>query len=121
MTKKTESTPDATELTPAAFDLAAWLEGLEPTKATYKIDEVEFTLQARNHTWRQKYLEDAKELGPVDSDMGFLAAHIVSPEMDAEQLKLLNDVRPAEVGEMLSLAIELDTKPAHSISPRFLR
>ena len=110
-----------TEITPKNFNLNEWVAGLAPATRDYEVAGVTFTLRALTKTARDNYLADTEDLDPVERDLGYLALHIVSPEdITIEALTTLHEVRGPEVNDMLSLALELDTKPENRISPRFL-
>lgn len=127
-TKPRDTTPEATladkgdpTIEPADFDFAEWLQGLEPTRAAYTLAGCRFELQARSPEW---YAALKTELGPdVDPlvfDFHFLAGHITSRQVTVDELRIMWQHAAPEVREMVTLAMDIDSKPRRLVNPIFL-
>ena len=109
----------ADELQPEDFDLAEWLQGIGPARFAYTLDGRKIEMRSRTVDWAKS----VTEAHPDDEDAAnraYLAGHIVDDRVTAETLAALQEHRPADFAEMLTLAIQIDTRPASQIQPRFL-
>lgn len=121
MTEKTE-TPEAEELDPAEFDLAEWLDGLEPLKAEYPLGNGRtITVQARTPDWIDAFREqsEAEELDVRESDLRWLTEHIVG-DVTVEQVRKLREMRGNDYVQLIELAMSLYTQPERQVTARFL-
>lgn len=111
----------AEEGLPADFDLAAWIEGLEPTRRAYPVAGIRIVMQAHSKEWLREQLADLQGLAPLDLAAELVARHIVEPAgMTRAMLLRIAETHPAEFEQLDQMAAELDSRPAHMISPRFL-
>lgn len=112
-------TPELDELQPEDFDLAEWLQGIGPARFAYTLDGRIIEMRSRTVDWAKS----VTEAHPDDEDAAnraYLAGHIVGERVTAETLAALQEHRPTDFAEMLTLAIQIDTRPASQIQPRFL-
>lgn len=107
-------------ITPKDFDLEQWLSGLAPARAHYPLAGVTVVLEARTTAWFQQFREDTEGQDAEETDLQLLAAHITSPELGADELRVIKRTHAPEIAEMLNLVVSLDMKPRNQLQPRFL-
>ena len=115
-------TVEAEGVLPADFDLAAWIEGLQPTRRAYPVGGIRIVMQARTMEWVREQMPGLVDLSEVERSAELIARHIVEPAgMTRAMLLKIAETYPIEFAQLDVMAAELDTRPAHMISPRFLR
>ena len=113
---------EAEGVLPADFDLAAWIEGLQPTRRAYPVGGIRIVMQARTMEWVRGQMPGLVDLSEVERSAELIARHIVEPAgMTRAMLLKVAETYPIEFAQLDVMAAELDTRPAHMISPRFLR
>ena len=107
---------------PEDFDLAAWVEGLRPTRRAYPVGGIKIVLQAHSMEWVREQMPELADLSQVERTAELVARHVVQPAgMTRAMLLRIAETHPVEFEQLDIMAAELDTRPAHMISPRFLR
>lgn len=110
------------ELQTADFDLGEWLSGLQPTRRAYPVGGKRIVMQARTVAWLRERNEELADETVEDRTAQLLAEHTVIPSgMTREAMLRIGEAFPVEYDQLNQMAVELDTKPGHTISPRFLR
>ena len=109
----------APELQPEDFDLAQWLQGIGPARFAYTIDGRKIEMHARTLDWA-KAVADEHPDDEDASNRAYVAGHIIDERITADTLEALQANRPNDFAEMLTLCIQIDTRPTSQIQPRFL-
>lgn len=114
------------ETAPEDFDVAGWLAGIGAVRVGYPLDGHTVQMQSRtsdflkelaaSDDWPKGDDDDAK----AEQDRMFLAAHIVGG-IPPTALVALQKNRPIDFQDLVSLALQIDTRPSNQINPRFLR
>lgn len=104
-----------------AFDFAAWLAGMGPTRAVYPWRGREIELQARTPEYVAARWQEME--GNDERALILLGEHIVGPEglPVLDVLRAMREYAPRDYVALDQLAASLDTKPESQINPRFLR
>lgn len=113
------------EQQPEGFDFAEWLSGIQPIRARFNLFGQELTLCSRSSTWRKKFEKRTKGWSKRKQDAAFLAGHIVSPEVTADQMEQLLEqseehAREGDVNALVRLIVNINTLPVDQIDERFL-
>lgn len=114
-----EAAPETPE--PESFDVAEWLQNIGPVRVAYPLaGGHSIPMCSRTPDWLREFGAEFKDMEKAEQDRAFVAAHIdgdISPDL----LTGLQEHRPTDFLDMLSLAIQIDTRPSNQIQPRFLR
>lgn len=117
-----EQSIPVSELTATDFDLGEWIAGLQPTRRAYPVGGKRIVMQARTVAWLRERNEELADETVEDRTAQLLAEHTVIPSgMTREAMLRIGEAFPVEYDQLNQMAVELDTKPGHTISPRFLR
>ena len=104
---------------PEDFDLAEWLQGIGPARFAYTLDGRKIEMRSRTLDWA-KAVADEHPDDEDASNRAYVAGHIIDERITADTLEAVQANRPNDFAEMLTLCIQIDTRPTSQIQPRFL-